>query len=354
MAHNLNENNGRVAFASKKEKAWHSLGTIVEAMTSKEAMELGGLNFTVAKRPILVEADKIITFDEAKLYDHLGRELHKETVQQDGVKMIKKSAIYRPLLTVPRKYATIRTDNGQPLGIVGEDYTIVQNSEAFDFIDSIIGEGKADYETVGALGVGETVFITCKLREECVINKDLIEQYLLITMSHDGTSSITVMFTPIRVVCNNTLTAALKGIKNKVNIRHTKTAKDRLEASKEVLGLVDESTRSYNVLFNHLNNITVADKQAEEIILLSLGLSKDEQNQLSTRAFNIYTEARDYYYSGLGQGGIVGTGWGVYNGITGYLQNTKVYRDDEVKFKNTFIGAGQETRNKAISLITTL
>lgn len=354
MAHNLNENNGRVSFASRKEKAWHGLGTIVDAMTSKEAMELGGLNFTVEKRPILVEAETPIPFEQAPLYDHIGRTITKEKFQEEGITKVKKVPIYRPLLSIPRKYATIRTDNGCPLGLVGEDYTIVQNIEAFDFIDSIIGEGKADYETVGALGNGEVVFITCKLKQEMVVNKDLIEQYLLVTMSHDGTSSITVMFTPIRVVCNNTLTAAIKGTRNKINIRHTRNAKAKLEASKEVLGLVDASTRSYNILFNHLNSIQVSDKKAEEIIEFSLGLSRDEHNQLSSRAFNIYTEARDYYYTGLGQNEIVGTGWGVFNGITGYLQNTKTYKDEEVKFKNTFLGSGMEVRNKAIDFITSL
>lgn len=358
MAHNLNfKSNGVASFATKQVPAWHSLGVVVDAMTSKEAIVLGGLDFVVEKRPILITSSQEIPIEEGKYHNVINRTIEDRPDYQGehGEKVkTKRVAIYRPMLQVSNQFATVRTDNNQPLGIVGSRYHVIQNSEAFDFIDSIIGEGVADYETVGALGQGETVFITCKLRKEMLVNKDLIDQYLLITMSHDGTSSITVMFTPVRVVCNNTLSAALQGKKNKVIIRHTQNAKAKLELSKQLLGIVDKSSLSYQEIFNRLSKQLVFDEEAQHVIAFSLGIDIKCAEGISTKAENIFNSAWQYYHEGLGQKDIVGTGWGVYNGITGYLQNVKTYKDSEAKFKNTFLTSGAEARDKAMNQLLCL
>ena len=211
MAHNLNFRNGEASFASRREKAWHGLGKVVEAMTSEEAIVLGGLDFEVEKRPIFINTLETLDKTEAPKYKSITRQLVPNPDITSDTKWLSE---YRRNILFQNQYATVRTDLNIPLGIVKSRYHVIQNREAFDFIDSIIGKGVADYETVGALGNGETIFITCKLREEMLINKDVIDNYLLLSMSHDGSGSIVVMFTPIRVVCNNTLTLALEG-KNK-------------------------------------------------------------------------------------------------------------------------------------------
>lgn len=354
---NFNQQTGKYSFVSKQEPAWHKLGTIVDAMTSKEAMELGGLNFIVEKRPLLVTSSQEIPIEEGKNHKIINRTIEKRTIYQGeyGENAIQvRQAVYRPMLQVPDKFATVRTDNNQPLGIVGSRYEVIQNSEAFDFIDSIIGEGVADYETVGALGEGETVFITCKLKKEMIINKDLIDQYLLITMSHDGSSSITVMFTPIRVVCNNTLSAALKGTKNKVTIRHTKSAKDKLELSKQLLGIVDQQGLTYEETFKRIHKQLIFDEEAQNIIAFSLGIDIKCAEDISTRSQNMFNSAWEYYHTGIGQKEIIGTGWGVYNAVTGYLQNVKEYSSPELKFKNTFLTSGADIRTKVLDQILCL
>jgi hypothetical protein len=105
-----------------------------------------------------------------------------------------------------------QADTDEVLGVVGNDYEVVQNVNAFDFFDAIVG-GKDGilYETAGALGKGERIFITAKLPDYIRIGRDdLIKQYLFLTTSHDGYGSITAAFTPIRIVCQNTLNAALR------------------------------------------------------------------------------------------------------------------------------------------------
>lgn len=187
MAHNLyyNQQTQKHSFFSVKEKAWHSLGTIIENYpTSAEALQFAGLNYTVEKRPLYTLDN--INFD---LLNALADEIEPE-------------------VNVPNYYATIRTDTEEVLGVVGKDYQIVQNTEAFSFFDSIVGNDKGiKYETAGALGNGERIFITAKLPEYIRIGKDdLIEQFLFLTTSHDGFGSITASFTPIRICCQNSAT----------------------------------------------------------------------------------------------------------------------------------------------------
>lgn len=95
---------------------------------------------------------------------------------------------------------------------MGRDYQIVQNADAFAFFDAIVGgEDGILYETAGALGNGERIFITAKRPDYiCVGNgDDITEKYIFLTTSHNGTGSITAAFTPVRIVCQNTLNAAL-------------------------------------------------------------------------------------------------------------------------------------------------
>ena len=112
MAHNLNfnEQTGKHSFFSVKEKAWHGLGQIVEEYpTSAEALKFAGLDYTVAKR-------KLFTFDN-----------ENEAANAD-------IEIKIPEVVVPNYFATIRTDNETVLGVVGKDYEVVQNIDAFSFL----------------------------------------------------------------------------------------------------------------------------------------------------------------------------------------------------------------------------
>jgi len=159
MAHNLyyNERTQKHSFFSVKEKAWYSLGTIIEDYpASAETLRFAGLNYTVEKR-LLFTLDNV-NFD---LLNALA----------DGVEAT---------VNVSNYFANVRTDTEEVLGVVGKDYQIVQNIEAFSFFDSIVGNDNGiKYETASALGKGERLFITAKLPGYIKVGKDdLIEQYL--------------------------------------------------------------------------------------------------------------------------------------------------------------------------------
>lgn len=133
MAHqiNYNQQTQKHSFFSVKEKAWHNLGQIIEDYpTSAEAIKHAGLDYTVEKRPLF-------TYDNENYSGNPNTD------------------IIIPEIEVPNYYATMRTDTEQVLGVVGKDYNIVQNVDAFSFFDTIVG-GKEGilYETAGALGNG--------------------------------------------------------------------------------------------------------------------------------------------------------------------------------------------------------
>ena len=157
------------------EKPWHGEGTKLENVaTSAEAIEAAGLDWKVEKRGLYF-------------------------AQTDGTTQL-----------IPGKYATVRTDNQVALGIVGKVYTPLQNKEAFSFFDSIVGVKEAMYHTAGSLGKGERVWILAKLPGYIKVTEDdVVEKYLLLANSHDGSSAVEMLFTPVRVVCQNTLNLAI-------------------------------------------------------------------------------------------------------------------------------------------------
>lgn len=312
--HEININSlGKASFYSARILPWHLLGvTTKEAKTAKDAIELAGLNFTVDKRPLLYECQS----DDRAEHIHIDR------------------------------YATIRTDTNVYLdGIVSKDYQIIQNVEAFDFLDSLIQKEELKYETAGALNKGETVFISCKLPGELLVAKDNIDKYLLLTLSHNGKSALQVMFTPVRVVCANTLAMALNSSKNKISIRHSSNYKDKLEEAKKVLVKSKESFEQYQERFDYLAKMQLNEIQVKKSIA-NIVLTKEELKEIaegkkfnqvvSTRKTNMLTDMMKSYNEGIGQGNILGTAWGVVNGLTNYYQNVKTYNDAEQQFKKVF------------------
>ncbi len=337
MAHNLNFNETlqRHSFFTVKEKAWHNLGVVLEKCpTSAEAIRFAGLDYEVLKVPVFCNPENV-----------KGNENPIKTI-------------------IPDKYATYRNDNGTVFGIVGGRYTIVQNRDAFTFFDEIVGEGAAIYETAGCLGNGEVIFITAKLPDYIKVGKeDLIEQYLFLTSSHDGSGAIQVAFTPIRIVCNNTLNFALQNCTNKLTIRHTETAKDRLAQAHKVMGIVHKVSDELALAFNQMAKVKITDPQLVAFIKNSLAPNKEALTkieasaELSSRFNNMVNECYLYAVANHTQQleTTEGTVFGAYNAITGYFQNVKTYKNDESKLKGLLEGGSfnqtQKAFNMALSMI---
>lgn len=243
----------------------------------------------------------------------------------------------------PNAYATYRTDYNIPLGIVKERYTPVQNIDAFAFFDGAIGKDKAIWQTAGFFGNGERIFVSAKLPKNILVDGDPVENYLVFTTSHDGSSGVKILFTPIRVVCQNTLNAAIRTSSNFVSFRHTKSVHQKIDVAAEILGICDNQIQFLNEQYNFMKKIQINDNQAQETFA-NVILTEDEQSrikqtghtigqivtrdwraiqdsQISMKKVNTIAEMNNYYFSGAGQREILGTAWGVYGAITGYYSN---------------------------------
>jgi phage/plasmid-like protein (TIGR03299 family) len=339
MAHNINfnEQTGQHSFFSVKEKAWHGLGQIVtEYPNSAEALKFAGLDYTVEKRKLFI-------------YDNKNDQADAE------------NEIKIPEIEVPDYSATIRTDTEQVLGVVGKDYQIIQNTEAFSFFDAIVGGEGIQYETAGALGKGERIFITAKLPDYIKVgNDDLIEKYLFLTTSHDGFGSITAAFTPVRIICQNTLHAAMRNSTNSIKIRHTQSAKERLEEAHKVMGISNKLSEQLGDIFNHWAKVSITDAEVKKLIELAMAPSKEvlhnlhsgKLDELSTNFKNICSNVFEYGMSSPTQqtDTTKGTLFGAYNSITGYFQNVRAYKNDEAKLKSIMYGTGSQRTQRAFDL----
>ncbi|MFD2943276.1 DUF932 domain-containing protein [Flavobacterium notoginsengisoli] len=333
MAHHIyfNEQTGKHSFFSVKEKPWHNLGQIVQDYpTSAEAITHAGLDFEVEKRRLFTPSAPIVTQDD----------------------------IISGRLDIKDYCSTVRTDTDTVLGVVGKDYHIVQNRDAFSFFDSIVGGDGILYETAGALGNGERIFITAKLPDYIRVGKDdLIEKYLFLTTSHDGSGSITAAFTPIRIVCANTLNAAMQSKTNTVRIRHTSNAKERLEQAHKVMGIADNLTANLEAVFNHWTKIRVTDKEFKKLIQHAMAPGKEvlkklqegKNEQLSACFNNMVDDAFEYGMSHPTQQTTEtkGTVFGVYNAVTGYFQNVRKYKSGEAKLASILMGGTAQLRGQA-------
>ncbi|WP_119079494.1 DUF932 domain-containing protein [Chitinophaga alhagiae] len=334
--HNIHKNEvtGQHSFFSYKQKAWHQLGKVVdEYPTSADAMEYAGLNFTVERRPLL-------TYDSSNFYG--DPELDVLIAEVD----------------VPNYYATVRTDTDQVLGVVGSDYHVMQNVEAFAFFDNLVGAGNGiKYETAGALGNGERIFITAKLPDYIhVVGDDLLEKYLLLTTSHDGSSGITAAFTPVRVVCQNTLNSALRNLKNHITFRHTANAKQRLDNAHELLGITSNLSQVTEDRFRFWSKVQITDPEVKRLIELAMAPSKEVLEMVHANQYeewptvfkNTCEKVLEYAMTAESQQtqATRGTVYGAYNAVSGYFQNVRSYRSPESKMKNIFYGGTAQQRTQ--------
>ncbi|MEZ7505472.1 DUF932 domain-containing protein [Flavobacterium sp. Arc2] len=344
MAHNLNfnERTGRYSFFSVQEKAWHGLGQIVtDYPTSPQAIKHAGLDYEVTKSPLYTKTSNIIDPTE-------NLEIGNNEVN------------------VPNYFATIRTDNNIVLGVVGKDYHIVQNREAFSFFDSIVGGTDGIlYETAGALGNGERIFITAKLPDYIRVGNgdDVTEKYIFLTTSHDGSGSITAAFTPIRIVCQNTLNASLRNMSNVVRIRHTSGAKQRLENAHKVMGLANEFSNQLEGILNNWAKVKVHDHEVKKMIQFALCPNKEtlqhlktgNNDEISTVFKNTVEDAFAYAMTSDSQqmNTTKGTLFGDYNAVTGYYQNVRSYKDSEAKLQSIILGGTAQLKSqKAFEICT--
>lgn len=275
---------------SVREKPWHYELTkdvtkiIQTAPTSADALKYAGLDWTVDPKPI---------------YDAFGNEI----------------ANFK---------ANTRSSDNSVLGIVTDRYKIVQNAEAFDFTDSLIG-GDVRYETAGSLKNGKTIWLLAKMGEKNILG-DTFEPYVCFTNSHDGTGAIKVCMTPIRVVCNNTLNLALSSAQRMWSTRHMGDISAKLYEAQHTLGLAEDYMDALSTDIERLANKPISNDEIKEILDELFPINEDDSQIKKDRAKN----ARDnimvcYFAPDIAQ--FKGTAYGFINAVTDFVGHAKPNRN---------------------------
>lgn len=300
---------------------------VEDCKTAEEVIIKAGLDWEVAKCPLVAKMpfDGVIDMTSTPVDEAFvrGHELFRDC---------------------PNAYATYRTDKNIPLGIVKEKYTEVQNIDAFNFFNSAIGKDKAIWQTAGFFGNGERIFVSAKLPSSIYVNgQDPVDNYLVFTTSHDGSSGVKILLTPIRVICENTLNAAIRSSQNYVSFRHTASVHQNIDTAKEILGICEEKISFLSEQYEAMSKVKMSDKEVNEYFIDLILTDKEKQNvidtghsfesliaknwkaiddsQVSMKKINVLHNMREYYEVGPGQQQYLGTGWGAYNAVTGYYSN---------------------------------
>lgn len=326
--------------------------------TVAEAIEESGANFSVRK-------------------DHLIR---VSDAEWDALKNGNGGNIEISLQNLVHSHCcTVREDDGTNLGVVGKDYGVVQNGDAFKFVDFIVngmagGDGnKAVITSCGTLNGGSRMFVSAKLPNSMRVSGDnsQIDDYLLFTNSHDGSYAVQVLFTPVRVVCQNTLNLALRTAKNKLTYKHTRLVTDRLDLENtenmrkaiEVLKMHEIYKEEFIANLENLVKQKVTDKQimqfASSVFLSNAQMLALEKNnmvldgveEVSTRAKNSIEALLTSIERGVGQDTNRGTKLWLHNGLTTFLSNEKKWKTNDDKFNSLYGGSANKKVQDAFEML---
>ncbi|MDP1675322.1 MAG: DUF932 domain-containing protein [Bacteroidota bacterium] len=295
---------------------WHQLGRhLNKPATAAEALEAARLNYTVVKRPM-----------KAIINGHKYSD-------------------------VPNAFATVRTDTNQVLGCVGARYQPVQNKDAFNFFDPLVDKGESIFHTAGVLGRGEKIWLLAKLPDYIKVGpkKDPVEKFVLLYNSHDGSSVVRCKLTPIRVVCNNTLTAALNGTEQEVRIRHTVSAADKLKQAHEILGLTNQLYAQLDFIFNRMSLRKVTPAQLIQHVKTLV--PDNPQAESNTRTENIRNQIIRLHDEVPEASMHRGTLFGMVNAVSEWTDHDSNQKDPSKHLRSIwFGGSGENLKKRAYQL----
>jgi len=292
---------------SVREVPWHGLGKIVtEAPSAEEAIKLAGLDWKVL---------------EQQVYNY--------------------SSVDQSHQRVPNYKALTRSDNGKVLSIMKDKYHPLQNEDAFKFFNPFIDSGLASFETAGALKDGKVIWILASLNKAPIDvgGGDFVKKNLLLSNSHDGQMAVRVGFTPIRVVCNNTLTAAHGNSNSQlIRLKHSSRIIRNLEDLQQTVNAIDAKFEATAEQFKALARKQINTKDLENYVNIVFELRENGTDREQMRAKKMRETIVKLFESGAGQNlkSAKGTYWGAYNAVTEYLTHESGKNEESRLFSNWF------------------
>lgn len=318
MAHEISEVLGRPEVFTAGRPPWHGLGvTVPDNVTAAQALELAHLDWQV---------------EEAPMHMKLGDEF----------------------LAVPGKKVTYRrgiTDQIVYLGTVGSEYAVIQNRDAFSFLDELADQ-QAVFESAGAVFSGRRVWALARFRDDMLVGgADRIKRYLLFMNAHDGSMKCRMFFTPVRVVCNNTLSLALgnRADREGIEIRHTGNVRAKVDEAIRVLGIARQTYEEAAVQYEFLLRTPMPLDDAIEYFTRVVPDNQDAKK--NTRTENMRERIVENFREGRGAEVASETAWGGYNAVAEYYDHT-VYelgnrKQGDRRFNSVLYGHGARMKEKA-------
>lgn len=311
MSHEIEIVDGKASMAYVGEVPWHGLGVRVPAdLSSDQMLETAGLNWEIEKRDLITHS----------------------------------SEAYADPIVIEDRMALIRTSDDKILDIVGLDWNPLQNSEAFEFFNEFVKTGNMSMHTAGSLDGGRIVWGLAKVNRSFeVVKGDVVDQYLLFTNPHKYGKSIDVRFTPIRVVCNNTLTFALNSY-NQDSVRVNHRQKFDAENVKKTMGIADEKFDRYEEAAQYLASKNYNQKTLEEYIK-EIFPTSSEKKEFSRPGQTVL----EYMEVQPGHELAEGSWWNAFNGVT-FAVDHLLGNSQETRLRSAWYGVNANKKNRALEL----
>lgn len=324
MAHNLDMSTGKPAIAYVGKKPWHNLGEeLTQNASIEEWIEKAQLGWEIINEPVTYR---------------FGNE-------------------YR---TMPNRYVLIRSDNGNALSVVSDDYKIVQPKVVLEFYRDLVKDSEFILETAGALDGGRKVWALARSNRSIFVQdnkkddeKDELNAFLLLATSCDKSLATTTAFTSIRVVCQNTLQFATNEIKGQAPTKYIKVPHNlRFDPSevKNKLNLIDKSWEKFIKRVRQLAEKEVLNNEAERFFEALFQTTKQsKEKKLSKTAFIEVQKLKSAFQNGLGQSlpTTKNTAWGLVNAVTYYVDHQRKSENQSTRLDSAWFGTGAQLKGKA-------
>lgn len=315
MAHEIEVVNGTASMAYFGKTPWHGLGTPLEESDLYDwtsASKKAGLDWSVDLVPL-------VTADTQAKVEH---------------KAVRRS-----------------TDN-KVLGVVGPRYHPLQNTDAFGWFQPFLDAKEACLHTAGSLKGGSRVWVLARLNRDPLViaEDDEVEKFILLSHGHDGSLAVRCGFTPIRVVCQNTLSMSHASDASKlIRIRHTKDVVENLANVRAVMDLANQqfeaTAEQYRLLARKSVNQADLRKYVQRV------LKVEDDLEASTRMKNIIDGIVRLAETGRGNDlpSIRGTYWSAYNGVSEWLTHERG-RSADTRMNSLWFGDGASTNKHALEV----
>jgi phage/plasmid-like protein (TIGR03299 family) len=248
--------------------------------------------------------------------------------------------------------ATYRETDGSILGVVGPRYTPLQNRDAFDWFQPFLDAGECNLHTAGSLHSGQKVWVLAQLNRDNseIVPGDEVSKFILLSNSHDGTTAIRVGYTPIRVVCANTMAMAHNSKESQlIRIRHTRSSKTNLENVRDIMDNINVQFEATADQFRFLASKDFNQNDIRKYVKTMLGIEGTVDADIKTRTRNIMDDilAR---IEGPKQSAtnVRGTWWAAYNGYNEYLNYAKGRTEDN-RLDSLWFGINGNDNIKALN-----